>query len=328
MADTPGADLFLRGAGAQIVIGAGEGAVRLPADRFACAGCHGADGAGRAEGGTEFPDIRWSRLASRYDDVALLRVLRDGVAADGGPLGAAMPRYDAPDHVLVSLLDYLHGLEAAQTAITPDAIRIQASGDPALDQGFAAAAQRFNQDGGAFGRRLILVPDGSDIVLADLEAAMAPEIARTCLEASLNAMRSAGVARYRLIGADGDEVAYRAGSIGLTQDATARDVLVLAPLAPAGVVPQQHYYGCVDAVGPVIQDLVAQGSRVTAAVPDIEGFAWALSTGKDWQAMNGYTLGRLMGQAARAAGRRVTGTGLTDTARKLHLPVETVSFPP
>lgn len=328
MAETPGAALFLRGEGAQVVIGAGDGAVRLPAARFACAGCHGADGAGRAEGGTDFPDIRWSHLSERYDDAALLTALQDGLTPEGRQLGTAMPRYEAPQQTLTSLLAYLKGLEAAQTAISPDTIRIRAADNDDLNAGFAAAAQQFNEDGGAFGRRLVLVPEGSEIGLEDLAAMIGPEIDKACLDASLNALRGAGVTHFRLMGADGAEAAYRARSIGLTLDEGATDILTVERPVPGKGPEGLHYYGCLDVLGPVVQELVAQGDHVTLAVPDVEGFAWALSAGRDWHAMQGYTLGRIIGRAARAAGRRMTGTYLSETAKTQPIAVETVSFPP
>lgn len=325
-AETPGEALFMRGAGAEAIIGGG--AVRLPASRFACAGCHGADGEGRAEGGTAFPAIHWSALTARvapYDATAVLRVLREGVAPDGRVLGSAMPRYEAPPGVMESLVAHLRGLKAAGEAIGTDRIRVLASGDAALDAGFAAAAARFNDRGGAYGRRLELVEGGPGIALAGLAEAIAPRLAETCTDALLTAMRQAGVTDFAQIGGRPADVAYRARAVGLTLSDRAEDILALGP--PERGAAGRHYYGCLDVLGPVAGALVAEGSRVTIALPDRAAFDWARAGGHDRQAMRGYTLGGLLGQAARDAGRRTTGVKLTEAARALPVAIEAISLP-
>ncbi|NHF72000.1 cytochrome c [Paracoccus xiamenensis] len=325
-AETPGEALFLRGEGAQAIIGGG--AVRLPASRFACAGCHGADGDGRAEGGTAFPPIHWSALTQRptpYDAEAVLRVLRDGRAPDGRMLNAAMPRYDAQPEVMDSLIAYLQGLEAARDAILPDRIQVLRSGNDALDQGFAAAAERFNASGGAYGRQMVLTETGPGVPLSRLADEAAPAITEACLNASMNALKQAGASQFALLGGSPADIAYRAEATGLTLAKTAPSILALEP--PGNVAAGQHFYGCIDILGPAAADLVTQGAQLTIALPDRAAFDWARAGGHDWQAMRGFTLGGLLGQAARDAGRRTTQDRLIEAARSLHVAVETVSLP-
>lgn len=325
-AETPGEALFLRGEGAQAIIGGGT--VRLPADRFACAGCHGADGSGRAEGGTTFPAIQWSALTHQtvpYDMSTVRRALREGIGADGRALGAAMPRYDAPSDVLDSLIAYLQRLQLADTGLLPDSIRVSPSGNPALDMGFAAAAERVNASGGAFGRKLEFTADGSGIPLALLADETSSRLAEACIAASLTAMQQAGVTEFALLGGTQTDISYRANGIGLSLNPEAKAVLALD--APENAKAGQHYYGCIDVLGPVVDLLTEQRARVRIALPDRAAFDWARQNGYDWQAMRGYTLGGLLGQAARNSGRRTTSQKLIESTRSLPVAIETITLP-
>lgn len=325
-AETPGEALFLRGEGAQAIIGGGT--VRLPAGRFACAGCHGADGSGRAEGGTSFPAIHWSALTHRavpYDMATVRRALRDGIAADGRVLGSAMPRYDAPPEVLDSLIAYLQGLQASDTGILPDSIRISPSGNAALDMGFATAIERFNASGGAFGRKLEFTADGLGIPLALLADETSSRLIEACLAASLAAMQQARVTEFARLGGTQADMSYRANGIGLSLNPDAQAVLALD--TPEKAKPGHHYYGCIDVLGPVVDVLAKQGARMTISLPDRAAFDWARQNGYDGQAMRGYTLGGLLGQAARNSGRRTTSEALIQSTRSLPIAIETITLP-
>jgi ABC-type branched-subunit amino acid transport system substrate-binding protein len=151
--------------------------VALPPSVRRCAGCHGVEGAGGREGGTDIPPVDWATLAAPriailghvrpgYDESTFARALAEGVDPAGRPLGAGMPRYRLTKAQLAALLAYLHDLGTGNDAdpgIASDEVRLgtvlplsgvhAAAGEAVrrvLEQGMAAA-------GAIYGRRLHLV---------------------------------------------------------------------------------------------------------------------------------------------------------------------------
>lgn len=154
------------------------GSVPLAGERVACARCHGTQGQGQREGGAAAPPLRWSVLAqgraagggllarAAYDETTLLRAVRQGLGADGQPLGAAMPRFQLSPREAADLVAYLRtvGTDAdAEAGVTPDTVRLatalpltgpQAAMGQALRQGIEACLARAGAD--TFGRRVAL----------------------------------------------------------------------------------------------------------------------------------------------------------------------------
>jgi hypothetical protein len=174
----PGAALFHDGAGAEAVLM--DGSLRVPADRFSCAGCHGTGAEGKREGGTVFPSLLWSDLTDparpggAYDEAAFLRAVTEGTGADGRPLSAVMPRFEADPQTLAALIVFLKDIERRETTgISPTAILIRVGADASEQAGYAAAAAWFNAEGGAFGRGLEIVADGeAALSAAEIDAAL------------------------------------------------------------------------------------------------------------------------------------------------------------
>jgi len=169
VAAEPGRDLFEQGAGAEVLLANGK--LRLSAEKFACANCHGADGTGRQEGTAKAPAIRWSALTGtdvqkKYNRETFSRAVFDGLAQDGRRLNQTMPRFIFNDVSIEQLIDYLKQLDNEQlTGIGPKTIRLLAPVNPAVADGLADAFTRFNFDGGAFGRTL-KYGDAEDVALA------------------------------------------------------------------------------------------------------------------------------------------------------------------
>ncbi len=175
---TPGARLFNEGVGAQALLA--DGRVRVPAASFACAGCHGADGQGRREGGTVFPPLVWSALVDStrpggpYSVASLGRTLATGIAPGGRKLGAAMPRYEVDPGVLRDLAAYLGTLESrARAGVTDREIRLSPPSSPEAAAAFAAALDAENAAGGVWGRRLVVGNGPTLISAADARSALA-----------------------------------------------------------------------------------------------------------------------------------------------------------
>lgn len=144
------------------------GSVELPASSLPCGSCHGADGAGVAEGTIVPADVRWpalsqprlgQKLRPRYDDALLRRAIVHGIDAADRPLSTVMPRYRMHDDDLADLLAWLRRLgDAEQPGLTSSTITIaSAVQGPAADGTIAtltAFAKDINDSGGIYGRTL------------------------------------------------------------------------------------------------------------------------------------------------------------------------------
>ncbi|UPG74579.1 c-type cytochrome (plasmid) [Roseomonas gilardii subsp. gilardii] len=94
---------------------------RLPTDFAACAACHGADAAGRREGGIVAPPVTWAALArpaglaAAYPDADAVRAaILSGIGRDGRVLDPAMPRYRLDAAETEALLAYLRVVGTAE----------------------------------------------------------------------------------------------------------------------------------------------------------------------------------------------------------------------
>lgn len=292
LADDAGEALFLRGEGAEVILAGGR--FRRPADEFACAGCHGADGRGRREGGTVFPPILWSALSDSarpggaYTAAALARALESGVAPDGRVLASAMPRYALADRAMAgALAGYLAVLDSRQRrGVTADRIAVSPPEDPSAARGFATAIMAENAAGGAWGRLFdIAPPDASLLTAAEAAAALAPAMDRAVANAAAAAVRAAG---HGTIAAVGDAArmtpALAAAGLAVSPDAEAR-----IALSAGGAI------------------LALPGGRLVTIAP-----AMPPGAERDAEALGGL-IGREVGRAALACGRGVTRACLLET---------------
>jgi hypothetical protein len=329
-AETAGAALFLRGEGAEVRLGTGD--TVLPAARFACARCHGADGQGGREGATVFPPVDWAALTdparpTPYDAAALGRALADGIAPDGSALSVAMPRYRLLPGAQAALAAHLDALSvAARQGILPDAILSTRSGDAALDAGALAAFETANRGGGAWGRRFLLVEAGGAVDLADLVRARDAAAADAILAPLLSEIRRAGHRALAVAGPRPPGLAAALAAAGLAETGKS-DVLLLLGPPPADLPRDAAVFGPADALGPALPELLAAGHRVTLAVPDRAALAWAAATGGTAQAAAGYRAAASLVAAGRAGGRAVTAPALAAAARTQPVQVEVLRFP-
>ncbi len=143
---------------------------------LACAGCHGDDGRGRAEGGIEPPALTWGILTNPagardrfgrtrppYDRALLSRAIALGIDPAGRDLGPGMPRYRLSIDQMSDLLAYLECLGTDPASGVDDReIRIgtivpsgSTTGRVILET-LEARLGQINRDGGLYGRRLVL----------------------------------------------------------------------------------------------------------------------------------------------------------------------------
>lgn len=152
----------------------------VDASLLPCAGCHGRDGRGRAEGGLNPPDITWARLSKPYGErlpgarqhppyteASLARAIREGVDPGGNRLSPAMPRYSLSQRQVRDLIAYLQRIEEDfDPGISDQSLVLgtwqplsgaQADGGQAVSLSLREAIAQINLDGGIHGRRLTLV---------------------------------------------------------------------------------------------------------------------------------------------------------------------------
>lgn len=196
--EAAGKRIYLHGLGssdAAIEALVGVAATRLPATSLPCAGCHGSDGRGRAEGGVRPPEITWRRLSMSYgqrlasgrehpayDDGAFARAIGEGLDPAGNRLSPAMPRFVMSLRDLRNLTAYIKRLENDRDpglheevlrlgTLLPGSGPLAGLGQTvqALLEGVLAG---LNESGGIHGRRLelVVVDPGAD--RASAEAAL------------------------------------------------------------------------------------------------------------------------------------------------------------
>lgn len=120
-----GKAFYLRGesaSGQEITAMVGE--IDVPASTVTCAGCHGARGEGRTEGGVTAGSLTWSFLTKPYGHVddgkrkhpaftesSFIRTMTSGVDPGGNKLAVAMPTYRLPQTDMANLIAYLKRIE-------------------------------------------------------------------------------------------------------------------------------------------------------------------------------------------------------------------------
>ena len=178
-----GKQIYLTGesmTGQPIMATVGAAGIRVPASATPCAGCHGADGLGRPEGGVQPSKLLWSQLTKPYggtsenghrkfppyDGRSLSRAILVGVDPAGNELDKAMPRFDIHPDDLADLVAYVKRLEhdtdpgveperLVLGTVVPDVGRIKPVGDAVVSL-LEAYFDDLNRNGGLYGRRLAL----------------------------------------------------------------------------------------------------------------------------------------------------------------------------
>ncbi|CAM3226626.1 hypothetical protein SAMN04488021_12817 [Paracoccus aminovorans] len=284
-----GAVIYRHGAGLEARLGRADGP-RLPPGRLTCAGCHGADGQGGAEGGTlPAPPVAWSHLAAPapdrpgYDEAAFIRLLREGITPSGRAISTRMPRFAGTPEAFAALLDHLRALDQAERqGLGPTAVAVALPRDPDARDAALAAMAAFNAEGGAFGRRAA-PGEPAFLDLDRVAAALVP--------------RLAAAERARL-------------------DRLLRDEPGLRPLTPDAPPPGPlRVAGTLDQIGPRLPALLARpGVEAVAVGPSAEAMLWALREKRDVAAAHAYAAVRVALDMLRDEGRMPTRSGL---ARRL-----------
>jgi ABC-type branched-subunit amino acid transport system substrate-binding protein len=191
-----GKSLYLRGSsptGREITATVGE--VEVPATTLTCAGCHGAKGLGKTEGGVTAGELTWAHLTKPsghahpsgrkhgpFGEAAFARAVADGIDPDGNELTAAMPRYRMSPEDTAALVAYLKRIASDRDpGLSDDRMRVGTSlpsAGPLAETGAAmkdvlvAYFDELNSRGGIHNRKIELrVADaGADAAAASANA--------------------------------------------------------------------------------------------------------------------------------------------------------------
>lgn len=162
--------LFYGDADSGVRAGISGMAPSLPARRFPCANCHGADGMGGTEGARDVPPIVPAGDRPPLDAQLILAALTAGIGRGGQPLDALMPRYDLSAAEAEALAAFLAALPAREMrGIGPGAVVLRLSPPEAaapLARAFADGFAQAMGDRRAWGRQVILAPEGQPALAA------------------------------------------------------------------------------------------------------------------------------------------------------------------
>lgn len=177
-----GKQIYLRGtsaAGRDIKAYLGEASLEVPASTLTCAGCHGADGQGKPEGGVAPSNLTWAALTKPYGVVhasgrkhppyterALELAITRGLDPAGNRLLNVMPRYQMAREDMSDLIAYLKRLGTDRDPGLSDAsirvgLLVPARGalaemGGAIKAVVAAYFEEINAQGGIYNRRIEL----------------------------------------------------------------------------------------------------------------------------------------------------------------------------
>lgn len=295
-----GTAIFDTAAGLEARLGRSDGPI-LPKGTLTCAGCHGPDGRGGAEGGLQpAPPINWQALSTAtperpaYDADAMIRLLGEGITPAGRQISARMPRFTGRPEVMAALIQHLQSLDITeQQGLGPDRIAIALPTDPALHAAATAAIAAFNAEGGSFGRQAVV----AEPAFLDLDPVLAEILPR-------------------LIRAE---------------EARLQALLRTEPdLRPASELPDMNTQlpgtsplriaGTLDQIGPELTGLLARQEVEAVAIgPSSEAILWAMQNRQNAGAAHAYAAIRAALNLLREHGRHPTRTRLVNDLKNLDL---------
>ena len=155
------------------------GEVDVPGSTLTCAGCHGARGEGKTEGGVTAGNLTWANLIKSYghthptgrkhgpfDEASFVRAVIEGTDPSQNVMLAAMPRYKISAEDAADLIAYLKRIEEDQDpGLSDNAVRVGtllpatgalAATGAAMRDVLTSYFAELNAGGGVYGRRVEL----------------------------------------------------------------------------------------------------------------------------------------------------------------------------
>jgi len=205
----------------------GATSIPVPATALPCAGCHGRDGKGRAEGGVRPSDISWFNLSKEYgginsigrryeayNEFSFLTAVTEGIDSAGNKLDSSMPRYNIARQDAQDLIAYLKviqddfdpgvsGDEIVFGSLQPTS-QIQARAANAMVAVMQARLDEINHQGGIYGRQLKLkvmpyedrqsfIAESSKLIGGDQVFALVNAFSGTADDALIDMVETAGI---------------------------------------------------------------------------------------------------------------------------------------
>jgi len=175
-----GKAFYLRGesaSGQELTAMMGE--IDVPASTLTCAGCHGARGEGKTEGGVTAGNMTWAYLTKPYghadeggrkhqafSETSFTRLLASGLDPAGNKLAVAMPTYRMPQEDMANLIAYLKRIETdtdpglTDTSIVLGTVLPEKTALSGLTKSMEGVLQAYfaeiNSRGGIYNRKLEL----------------------------------------------------------------------------------------------------------------------------------------------------------------------------
>jgi ABC-type branched-subunit amino acid transport system substrate-binding protein len=180
MQEKRGKAFYLRGesaSGQEITAMMGE--IDVPASTLTCAGCHGARGEGKTEGGVTAGNMTWAYLTKPYghsdeggrkhqafSETSFTRLLTSGLDPAGNKLAVAMPSYRMSQEDMANLIAYLKRIETdtdpglSDTSIVLGTVLPEKTALSGLAQSMEGVLQAYfaeiNSRGGIYNRKIEL----------------------------------------------------------------------------------------------------------------------------------------------------------------------------
>jgi ABC-type branched-subunit amino acid transport system substrate-binding protein/cytochrome c553 len=155
------------------------GEIDVPASTLTCAGCHGARGEGKTEGGVTAGNLTWSYLTKPYghadeggrkhpafSEGSFIRTLTAGLDPAGNKMSVAMPTYRMPQQDMANLIAYLKRIEmdsdpgVTETSIVVGTLLPDKAAMTGLAQSMGDVLQAYfaevNSRGGIYNRKIEL----------------------------------------------------------------------------------------------------------------------------------------------------------------------------
>ena len=175
-----GKAFYLRGessSGQEITAMMGD--IDVPASTLNCAGCHGARGEGKTEGGVTAGNLTWPYLTkpyghnddggrkhSAFSEASFVRAMTTGLDPAGNKLAVAMPTYRMPHEDMQNLIAYLKRIETdsdpglTDTSIVLGTVLPEKASLSGLAQSMGDVLQAYfaeiNSRGGIYNRKIEL----------------------------------------------------------------------------------------------------------------------------------------------------------------------------
>jgi ABC-type branched-subunit amino acid transport system substrate-binding protein/cytochrome c553 len=155
------------------------GEVDVPASTLTCAGCHGARGEGKTEGGVTAGNLTWSHLTKPYGhdhegarkhpaftETSFIQTVTAGLDPGNNKLAVAMPTYRMPQPDMANLIAYLKRIETdsdpglTETSIVLGTVLPEKTALTGMGQSMEDVLQAYfaevNSRGGIFNRKIEL----------------------------------------------------------------------------------------------------------------------------------------------------------------------------